>query len=132
MGGQRARRRATPKDKPAPLTFQDGWNIKPDMIVEMPKEFHVAATGTINYQNIRVKVNFPEDKWVVAAEMRPGNPKVVHHMRVIVRAAGSHLDGERPCPVKPTKKAPKEWAARRKAPICWANTIPGWARKAST
>ena len=26
------------KDKPAPLTFQDGWNIKPDMIVEMPKD----------------------------------------------------------------------------------------------
>ena len=72
------------KDKPAPLTFQDGWNIKPDMIVEMPLDFHVAATGTINYQNIRVKVNFPEDKWVVAAEMRPGNPKVVHHGRVIV------------------------------------------------
>jgi hypothetical protein len=72
------------KDKPAPVTFQDGWNIKPDMIVEMPKEFHVAASGTINYQNIRVKVNFPEDMWVVAAEMRPGNAKVVHHGRVIV------------------------------------------------
>src|SRR5262245_13953820 len=26
-----------PKDKPAPVTFQDGWNIKPDMIIEMPK-----------------------------------------------------------------------------------------------
>jgi hypothetical protein len=77
------------RDKPAPLTFQDGWNIKPDMIVEMPKEFHVAATGTINYQNFRVKVNFPEDEWVVAAEMRPGNPKVVHHGRVIVLAPGA-------------------------------------------
>ena len=73
-----------PKDAPAPITFEDGWNIKPDMIVEMPKEFHVAATGTINYQNIRVHVNFPQDMWVVAAEMRPGNPKVVHHGRVIV------------------------------------------------
>ena len=67
------------KDKPAPLAFQDGWNIQPDLIVEMPKEFQVAASGTINYQNFLVKVNFPEDRWVVAAEMRPGNPKVVHH-----------------------------------------------------
>lgn len=73
-----------PKDAPAPRTFQDGWNIKPDMIVEMPKEFHIPATGTINYQNIRVHVNFPQDMWVVAAEMRPGNSKVVHHGRVIV------------------------------------------------
>lgn len=77
------------KDKPAPITFQDGWNIKPDMVIEMPKEFHIAATGTINYQNFLVKVNFPEDVWVVAAEMRPGNPKVVHHGRVTVRPPNS-------------------------------------------
>jgi hypothetical protein len=73
------------KDKPAPITFPEGWNIKPDMIIEMPKDFQVAAKGTINYQNILVKANFPEDTWVIAAEMRPGNPKVVHHMRAIVR-----------------------------------------------
>jgi hypothetical protein len=72
------------KDAPPPITFQDGWNIQPDMVIEMPKDFHVAAKGTINYQNIKVKVNFPEDMWVVAAEMRAGNPKVVHHMRAIV------------------------------------------------
>lgn len=73
------------KDAPPPVKFQDGWNIKPDMVIEMPKEFQIKATGTINYQNILVKANFPEDTWVVAAEMRAGNPKVVHHMRAIVR-----------------------------------------------
>jgi hypothetical protein len=77
------------KDAPPPLKFPEGWNIKPDMIIEMPKEFHVAATGTINYQNILVKANFKEDTWVVAAEMRAGNPKVVHHMRAIVRPPNS-------------------------------------------
>jgi len=79
------------KDVPPPVTFQDGWNIKPDMIIEMPKDFNVPATGTVNYQNILVKVNFPEDVWVVAAEMRPGNPKVLHHGRVLVRAPGSEF-----------------------------------------
>ena len=59
------------------------------MVIEMPKDFQVKATGTINYQNILVKANFPEDTWVVAAEMRPGNAKVVHHMRAIVRPPGS-------------------------------------------
>jgi hypothetical protein len=77
------------KDAPPAKTFQDGWNIKPDMIIEMPTDFHVKATGTINYQNILVKASFPEDTWVVAAEMRPGNAKVVHHMRAIVRPPGS-------------------------------------------
>ena len=79
------------KDKPAPIAFHDGWNIKPDMIVEMPKDFDVPATGTVNYKNILVKVNFAEDVWVVAAEMRPGNPKVLHHGRVLVRPPGSEF-----------------------------------------
>src|SRR5215510_12707034 len=79
------------KDKLAPITFQDGWNIKPDMIIEMPKDYNIPATGTVNYQNVLVKVNFPEDVWVVAAEMRPGNPKVLHHGRVLVRPPDSEF-----------------------------------------
>src|SRR5579862_4467265 len=30
------------KDAPPAITFPDGWNIKPDLIVEMPKSFHIA------------------------------------------------------------------------------------------
>ena len=77
------------KDKPAPVTFHDGWSLKPDMIVEMPMDVPLQATGTINYKNVLVKVNFPEDLWVVAADLRPGNTQAVHHMRAIVRPPGS-------------------------------------------
>jgi len=77
------------KYKLPPLAFQDGWNINPDVIVEMPKDFQVKASGTINYQFIRVKGNFTEDVWVKAAEMRPGNPAVVHHMKAWVLPPGS-------------------------------------------
>jgi len=28
-----------PGDAPAPLAFENGWNIKPDIVVEMPKAF---------------------------------------------------------------------------------------------
>jgi hypothetical protein len=75
-------------DRP-PVTFTDGWNIKPDMVVEMPTGFAVPATGTIEYQYMLVKANFPEDVWVKAAEMRPGNSKVVHHGEVWVLPPGS-------------------------------------------
>ncbi len=78
-----------PKDKPAPLTFTDGWNIRPDVVVEMVKPFVVPAKGTINYMYSVVKTNFPEDMWVTAAEMRPGEAKVVHHGKVWVRPPGS-------------------------------------------
>jgi hypothetical protein len=70
-----------PKDAPPPMHFEDGWQIKPDMVIEMPLDVKLPATGTINYQTVLVRVNFPEDRWVVAAEMRPGNRKAVHHMR---------------------------------------------------
>ncbi len=77
------------KDKPAPLAFHEGWNITPDVVIEMPNEFKVPAKGTIDYQYILVKGNFTEDFWVREAEMRAGDPKVVHHMKAWVRPAGS-------------------------------------------
>jgi hypothetical protein len=77
------------KDKPAPRQFVDGWNIKPDLIVEMPLDFQIPATGAVDYQYIRVKGNFPEDTWISAAEMRPGNRQVVHHGEVWAVPPGS-------------------------------------------
>jgi hypothetical protein len=56
----------------------------------MPKPFHLPAKGTIDYQYVLVKGNFTEDLWVSQAEMRPGNPKVLHHGKVWVRPPGSH------------------------------------------
>ena len=76
-------------DAPPPLTFASGWNLTPDIIVEMPKPFEVPARGTVNYKYILVKTNFAEDMWVTAAEMRPGNPAVLHHGKVWVRPPGS-------------------------------------------
>ncbi|HEY7449117.1 MAG TPA: cytochrome c [Vicinamibacterales bacterium] len=76
-------------DAPPARTFENGWNLKPDVIVEMPKPFELPASGTINYKYVLVKTNFKEDMWVTAAEMRPGNAKVLHHGKVWVRPAGS-------------------------------------------
>jgi hypothetical protein len=55
----------------------------------MPQDFKLPARGTINYQYIRVKANFPEDMWVQSAEMRPGNPAVLHHGKAWVVPPGS-------------------------------------------
>jgi hypothetical protein len=90
------------KDKPEPRQFSSGWQIKPDMIIEMPEEFHIPATGTINYQYIRVKGNITQDLWVTAAEMRAGNPKVVHHGKVWVLPPGSKWMADA-MPGKPTE-----------------------------
>jgi len=77
------------KDKPAPMQFVTGWNIKPDVTIEMPNAFEVPASGILEYQYIVVPTNFDKDVWVTAAEVRPGNRAVMHHVIVYVRPPGS-------------------------------------------
>ena len=78
-----------PKDKPAPVRWTDGWNIKPDVVFEMPKPYAVPATGTIDYVYFLLPNKFTEDTWIIDAEVRPGNRSVAHHASVIVRPPGS-------------------------------------------
>src|SRR5262249_680494 len=78
------------KDAPPPLAFQNGWSIKPDIVVEMPKPFGLPASGTINYKYVLVKTNFAKDMWIEAAERRRGNAKGLGQGKVWVRAPGSH------------------------------------------
>ena len=77
-------------DAPPPVEFTDGWRIgTPDVVFEMPKEFHVPASGTIMYQWMQVPSGFTEDKWVQAVEVRPGNRAVVHHAVLYAREEGA-------------------------------------------
>lgn len=79
------------KDAPPPVTFAEGWTIgKPDAVFEMPNEFKVPASGTVDYTWIVVPTNFTEDKWVEKIEVRPGNRGVVHHIVLMARAPGSN------------------------------------------
>ena len=51
-----------------------------------PREIKIKATGQMPYVYLRVKTNFPEDRWIQATEVRPTAPEVVHH--VLVFASG--------------------------------------------
>jgi hypothetical protein len=74
-----------PAKMPPPRTFPDGWEIgTPDIIFELPEPQTVAAQGTIPYIYVRVPTHFKEDVWVQAAEARPGDPAVVHHIVVAI------------------------------------------------
>ena len=73
-------------DLPPPRTFADGWVIgKPDVVFELPAEQTVPATGVVPYQYFVTPTNFKEDVWIQAAEARPGNRAVVHHIIVSFR-----------------------------------------------
>ena len=64
------------------------WRLpkKPDLVVAMADQpFTVAADGIVEYQYFVVDPGFETDRWISAAEIRPGNRAVVHHSIVFVR-----------------------------------------------
>jgi peroxiredoxin len=79
-----------PADLPAPRQFTEGWNIpRVDQVVSMREPFTVPAHGVVEYQFFEVDPGFKEDRWIQAAEIRPGNRAVVHHCSVFLRPPGS-------------------------------------------
>jgi hypothetical protein len=78
-----------PKEAPKPRTFTEGWAMgKPDAVVELPMDFPVPASGTVEYTYFVVPTGFTEDKWVENVEVRAGNSRIVHHVVVEVRPPG--------------------------------------------
>jgi hypothetical protein len=81
-----------PADLPKPPQFADGWQIGiPDLVLTMKEPFKVPATGVIAWTTIPSNdYVFPEDVYVQAIEVRPGNRQVVHHA-VAQAGAGESL-----------------------------------------
>ncbi len=78
-----------PADLAPPREWTDGWQIpEPDQIVRMPKPFKVPAEGVVSYQYFSMDPGWKEDKWIRAAEVRPGNRAVVHHVIAFVMPPG--------------------------------------------
>ena len=82
--------KGNPEDSPPQLGFPKGWQIgKPDRIIKMRnRPFRVPATGIVEYQYFLVDPDFKEDKWIKAAECRPGTREVVHHIIVGIKGMG--------------------------------------------
>ncbi len=84
-----------PKDLPAAPKFPTSdWKFgKPDVVLSMNEEVSVPASGTIDYKYFTVPTNFTEDKYVQFAEIRRGDPSVVHHVIITVREPGETRAG---------------------------------------
>jgi peroxiredoxin len=73
-----------------PPAFVNGWRIPtPDLVVYVAeKPFKVPATGELDYQYFEVDPGFKEDRYLQAAEVRPGCRSVVHHALVAIVPPG--------------------------------------------
>ena len=70
-----------PPSAPTVQGWQHPEGRAPDFVITLP-EFQVPATGEIPYLRYLVKVPFPEDRWIVGLQVRPGNRAIVHHMAI--------------------------------------------------
>ena len=70
-------------DMPAAQKFgpEDVWHIgKPDLIVKMDKVHTMYAKGPDWWIDYFADVNIPEDRYIKAMEIKPGNRRIVHHV----------------------------------------------------
>ncbi|HZY90585.1 MAG TPA: hypothetical protein VFE78_37530 [Gemmataceae bacterium] len=78
-----------PKKLPKLPDFPQGWALgKPDLVVQMDKEYTVPADGPDIYRNFVLPLNLPEDKWVTAVDVKPSARKVVHHLLYFLDGRG--------------------------------------------
>jgi peroxiredoxin len=84
-----------PSDLPEPVQYAQGWGIsKPDQVFYMgEKSFTVPADGVVDYQMYEVDPGFKEDRWIKEAEVKAGNPAVVHHVIVFIQQPGGDRFG---------------------------------------
>ncbi|MCH8101027.1 MAG: hypothetical protein IIB74_11400, partial [Proteobacteria bacterium] len=95
--GQGARR-GNPSDAPIPLTFtnKEWWLGEPDLIVQLPEKIWVSDEVEDWQPMVTVTLTedqLPEDRWIKAAEFRPGS-EAVHH--IIARPIGGIAPGNAP------------------------------------
>lgn len=80
-------------DLPQPIAYTEGWQIEqPDVIFKLPEQVKVPAEGVVRYKYFETKTDFKEDVWIEAAEARPGNRAVVHHIIVFYNDPNSRGD----------------------------------------
>ena len=78
-------------------TFTE-WQLgKPDLVLEAGKLIQLPASGRDIYWNFIFTPNLTARRWVRAIEIRPGQPRVVHHANLLVDRTGSaHLQETAP------------------------------------
>jgi hypothetical protein len=74
---------------PSPLKFSDEWVLgTPDLVIDTGTDFDVPASGGDIYRCFVIPTHLDKDVYVTAAEYRPGNRRVVHHILAYVDTSG--------------------------------------------
>ncbi|HEY3788237.1 MAG TPA: redoxin family protein [Urbifossiella sp.] len=90
-----------PKDAPAPIDYPDGWRLgKPDLVLSTSEDFHLGPTGDDLFRCFVIPTGLTEDKWIVGYDVKPGNPRIVHHTQHFWDTSGMGRELERKHQIK--------------------------------
>jgi peroxiredoxin len=77
------------RDAPPPRTFPEGWQLgTPDLVLTVPDDFQVGPTGNDLFRCFVLPTNLPENKYIAAVEIRPGNRRILHHTLLFMDRTG--------------------------------------------
>jgi hypothetical protein len=98
-----------------------------DLVVAMPHEFEVPASGVLDYQYFWSDKTFDHDVWVRAARTTPGAADVVHHVVTFVVYPQDLKPGMTKKP--PSIESPGRPLTIRASPMTDLSLPPGYAKK---
>jgi mono/diheme cytochrome c family protein len=83
-GGMPSGEASAPRNGMAPAVAEpanaNGWRIgAPDLELAMKAPLRLPADGSVPYQYVILPYRFEHDTWVEAIEIKPDNPRVLHH-----------------------------------------------------
>jgi peroxiredoxin/mono/diheme cytochrome c family protein len=83
-----------PRDAPPPVKFPEGWKLgTPDLVLSPDDDMTLGPTGRDLFRCFVLPTKLAEDVYVAAIEVRPSNPRIVHHALLFIdtRGAGRKL-----------------------------------------
>jgi peroxiredoxin/mono/diheme cytochrome c family protein len=98
-----------PKDAPPPAKFTKGWQLgEPDLVLSADSDFVLGASGRDVFRCFVLPTKLDEDKYITALEVRPGNPRVVHHTLNFIDTGGRGRKFEQQEKDRPKKDGEKD------------------------
>ncbi len=74
-----------PAQSPPAPKFASEWQLgEPDLVLHVAQPYRMSADGPDVFWNFIIPVPITAGKWVKAVEVRPGNPRVIHHASLIL------------------------------------------------
>ena len=70
------------KDAPPPIEWAEGWQIKPDIILEGPSTDVPARpkNNVVEWTTVTIPSGFTRDTWITSVQIKPSHPEVTHHI----------------------------------------------------